>query len=493
MSKLDIAFVSPEVVPFAKTGGLADVAGALPDALCRRGHAVSVFMPLYAAVDKNRFGIASVKTSLDCGLPGRTENFNLHHCRLPGSDCDYYFIRNDAYFARNGLYVSPETGKDWENNHLRFAFFARAVLRSLAALNSKPDLIHCNDWQSGLIPAYLKNGLEPSSFFESTKTILTIHNIGYQGLFPAESFAELGFDQKLFYATGPFEFYGKLNFLKAGIEYADVLTTVSPRYAEEIQQSEEYGCGLEGVLKRRAADLFGILNGADYSIWNPATDSLIAANYDSNKLAAKAKNKLALKRLVKLPLVRRDVPLIGMISRLASQKGFDLIAETKEELFKLDIQMVILGTGDPVYENLLQELSRKHPKKLAVVLKFDDKLAHLIEAGSDIFLMPSRYEPCGLNQIYSLRYGTVPIVRETGGLADTIENLNPVRNTGTGFVFKNYSSREMLKAVKFAIEVYKNKPLWSDLMRRGMSKDFSWDFSAEKYEEVYRAALQRSR
>ncbi len=493
MDKLRIAFVSPEVVPFAKTGGLADVAGALPTALQRRGHAVSVFMPLYSAVDITNFNINRLKSDLDGGVSGSSEHFDLYHCRLPGSDCDYYFIKNDRYFARKGFYVSPETGKDWEDNHLRFALFARAVLRSLVDLDFGPDIIHGNDWQCGLLSAYLKTTSAWAGVFPRAKTLMTIHNIGYQGLFPAESFAELGFKQELFFATGPFEFYGKLNFLKAGIEYSDILTTVSPRYAEEIQQAEEFGCGLEGVLKRRSADLFGILNGADYDIWNPATDTLIAANYDSGKPAGKAKNKLALRRTVKLPLVRRDVPLIGMISRLTSQKGFDLIAEIKDALFELDIQMVVLGTGEPAYENLLQEFARKYPKKLAVALKFDDKLAHLIEAGSDIFLMPSRYEPCGLNQIYSLRYGTVPIVRETGGLADTIEDFNPARNTGTGFVFKNYSGRELLKTIKFATEVYKNKPLWLDLMRRGMAKDYSWNYAAEKYEEIYRLALGRGR
>ena len=493
MDKLRIAFVSPEVVPFAKTGGLADVAGALPTALQRRGHAVSVFMPLYAVVDAAGFNISQVKSNLKAGIDESSERFDLYHCRLPGSDCDYYFIKNDHYFARKGFYVSPETGKDWEDNHLRFAFFARAVLRSLIDLDLRPDIIHCNDWQSGLIPAYLKTDADWAVLFPSAKTVLTIHNIGYQGLFPAESFAKLGFKQELFFPAGPFEFYGKLNFLKAGIEYSDILSTVSPRYAAEIQQAEEFGCGLEGVLKRRSADLFGILNGADYDIWNPATDSFIAANYDSGKLAGKAKNKLALRRMVKLPSVRRDVPLIGMISRLTPQKGFDLIAEVKDELFELDIQMVVLGTGDAAYENLLQELAGKYPKKLAVALKFDDKLAHLIEAGSDIFLMPSRYEPCGLNQIYSLRYGTVPIVRETGGLADTIEDFNPARNTGTGFVFKDYSSRELLKTIKFAVEVYKNKPLWSDLMRRGMAKDYSWNYAAGKYEGIYRLALERGR
>jgi len=489
MNPLNIAFVSPEVVPFAKTGGLADVSGALPAALAGRGHAVKVFMPLYRMVDTARYGINEFKTNLGVAVAGRQETFDIRHVRDQAYGCDFYFIKMDKYFDREGLYVSPQTGKDWEDNDERFIAFNRAVLESIKALNFKPDIIHCNDWQSGLIPAYIKCSDIGKEYFSQTKTVFTIHNIAYQGIFPAEIFPKLGLDQNLFYPMSGFEYYGQVCFLKAGLHYGDILTTVSERYAAEIQGSNEYGYGMEGILRDRTNNLHGVINGIDYAIWNPATDDLIKAHYTPEKLAGKARNKTALRKLVKLPLVRRDVPLIGMISRLADQKGFDLFAEVAEELFELDLQMVILGTGDEKYEKLLGELGAKYPKKLAVSLKFDNTLAHLIEAGCDMFLMPSRYEPCGLNQLYSLKYGTVPIVRETGGLADTIENCNPTKKSGTGFVFKKYDSLELLNTIRFALEVYKNKTAWTDLMKRGMYKDLSWGNSAAKYELLYRKAI----
>jgi starch synthase len=493
MSNLKICYVSPEIVPFAKTGGLADVAGALPKALTKSGHIVKVFMPLYPQIDKEKFQIQSIKESLSIEVDGNSESFDLFHSRLAGSECDFYFIKMDKYFNRPSLYVSPETGKDWEDNDIRFSAFSKAVLESLIALEFKPDIINCNDWQTALIPAYIKCQNYGEGYFTDTATIITVHNIGYQGLFPAESFEKLGFDEKWFYPASSFEYYNQVSFLKVGLEFSDIINTVSARYAKEIQSSKEYGAGLEGLLASRTNDLFGVVNGIDYSIWNPETDTLIAANYSVAKLENKTKNKNALKKLTKLPLVRRDVPLIGMISRMASQKGFDLIAEIVDQIFDMDIQMVVLGTGDKLYEDLFLELATKYPKKLSVNMKFDDGLAHLIEAGSDMFLMPSRYEPCGLNQLYSLKYGTVPIVRETGGLADTIENCNPSKNTGTGFVFKNYDSKELLNTIRFAAEVYKNKKVWSGLMTRGMEKDFSWGNSAAKYLELYDKAIQKKK
>ncbi|MCP4581273.1 MAG: glycogen synthase GlgA [candidate division Zixibacteria bacterium] len=489
MNVYQIAYVSPEVVPFAKTGGLADVAGALPPALAKLGNAVKVFMPLYGAVDTDTHDIKSLKTGIAFDIAGKTQHFDLYYHRDDSSGCDYYFIKIDEYFDRVGLYVSPETGRDWEDNDERFIAFSNAILKAIKELEFKPDIIHCNDWQSGLIPAFLKNSNDNSGYFEQAKTVLTIHNIAYQGLFPEESFAKLGLDSKLFFPTSDFEYYGKVNFLKAGIQFADMITTVSEKYAKEIQALEEYGCGLEGILRDRAENLFGVVNGIDYEIWNPATDTLIKANYKPEKPANKKKNKNTLRRVNKLPMVRKDIPLIGIISRLCDQKGFDLIAEAAEQIFELDLQVVVLGTGDEKYETMLKDLTDKYPKKLAVNLKFDNELAHLIEAGSDMFLMPSRYEPCGLNQLFSLKYGTVPIVRETGGLADTIENCNPARGTGTGFIFKNYDSNELLNTIRFAIEVYKNKSVWESLMQNGMSQDFSWDKSAARYLEIYHKAI----
>lgn len=491
MSRLRIVYVSPEVVPFAKTGGLADVAGALPKALSNLGHSVAVFMPLYRQVDINKFQIKAAKESLQIEIDDAIEYFDLYHCRLAGSECDFYFIKIDKYFDRPSLYLSPETGKDWEDNDLRFCAFSKAVLESLIALDFKPDIVNCNDWQTGLIPAYINCQNYGGGFFGQTATIITVHNIGYQGIFPAETFKKLGFDDKWYYPAGGFEYYEKVSFLKVGLVFSDIINTVSARYAKEIQSSQEYGAGMEGLLASRTDDLFGVVNGIDYSIWNPEIDTLIAANYSAAKPDGKTRTKNALKKLTRLPMVRRDVPLIGMISRMATQKGFDLIAEIADQIFELDIQMVVLGTGEKVYEELFIELAKKYPKKLSVNMKFDDGLAHLIEAGSDMFLMPSRYEPCGLNQLYSLKYGTVPIVRETGGLADTIENCNPAKNTGTGFVFKNYNSKELLNSIRFAVEVYKNKIVWTGLMKRGMEKDFSWSNSAAKYLELYAKAIQK--
>jgi len=485
MSSYQLAFVAPEVVPFAKTGGLADVAGALPPALAKSGNTVKVFMPLYSAVDITKHAPELLKTNIDVIVADRQETFDLYRVLDTDSGCEFYFIKMDKYFERVGLYVSSETGQDWEDNDERFIAFSRATLKAIKTIEFKPDIIHCNDWQSGLIPAYLKCSEYGSGYFEKTRTIFTIHNIAYQGLFPEEMFKKLGLDEKYWQPLSGFEYYGKISFLKAGIFYADILTTVSERYAQEIQLSNEYGYGLEGLLRDRTDTLFGVVNGIDYSIWNPATDTLIAGNYRPEKPENKKKNKNALRRANKLPMVRKDIPVIGMISRLCDQKGFDLFAEVAEQIFELDIQVVILGTGDEKYETLLKDLAGKYPKHLAVNLKFDNTLAHLIEAGSDMFLMPSRYEPCGLNQLYSLKYGTVPIVRETGGLADTIENCNPAKGTGTGFVFKNYDSNELLNTIRFAVEVYKNKKVWAKLMQNGMLKDFSWDKSAEKYMGLY--------
>lgn len=486
-----VAFVSPEVVPFAKTGGLADVAGALPKALAGLGNEVKVFMPLYKQTDIGEHGILTSKTDMTVAVDGIDESFDLLNTKDENSGCEFYFIKLDKYYARDGLYVDPETKKDYEDNDLRFIAFARAVLESIRALEFKPEIIHCNDWQSALIPAYLKCDGYDSSYFDTCRTVITIHNIAYQGLFPADTFKKIGVDDKHWHPMSGFEYYEKVNFLKAGIVYADIINTVSAKYAEEIQGSNEYGYGLEGILTDRKDDLFGIINGIDYAEWDPATDKLIKANYTAAKLDNKKKNKNELKRLNKLPMVRRDIPLIGVISRLADQKGFDLFAEIVDGLFELDIQMVILGTGDEKYHKMMAELAEKYPQKLAVNLKFDNQLAHLIEAGSDMFLMPSRYEPCGLNQLYSMKYGTIPIVRETGGLADTVENCNPARGTGTGFVFKNYDSAQMLNVIRFAVEVYKNKPTWNKLIENAMAKDFSWDNSARMYLELYEKAMSK--
>lgn len=490
MDQLRILLVSPEAVPYAKTGGLADVAGALPKSLAEQGHIVKLVLPLYKQIDREKFGVKRIVSDLKAFIAGCEETFHICEANAGGDNFKVWLIEHDGFFDRPELYRDPSTGDDWADNDERYAFFARAVLETCRKTEFIPDVIHCNDWQSGLIPAFLK--VDPQyKDFDNTSTIFSIHNIAYQGNFPSESFDKLGLYRSLFASGEGFEFWGKVSYLKAGIWYADLINTVSETYAKEIQTSNEYGYGFEGVLTERSDDLYGILNGIDYDIWDPSVDDLIPAKFTPEKLAGKKKCKNALRKKVKLPMVRRDVPIIGIISRLADQKGFDLIEEVAEELMKLDIQIVLLGTGDEKYHKLFTKLHKKYPKKIAALLEFNNEMAHLIEAGSDMFLMPSRYEPCGLNQLYSLRYGTIPIVRRTGGLADTIENVNPSKGTGNGFVFIKYDAREMLNTIKFACEVYRDKNIWEVMMLRGMRQDFSWEASAKKYLALYEKAIKK--
>jgi starch synthase len=492
MQSLKILLASPEAVPFAKTGGLADVAGALPKAVASAGHEIRLILPLYLQVDRAKFGLRKVASGLTTDIAGRKETFELYDCEVDGDGFKSWFISHAGFFHRPELYRDPSTGRDWADNDERFAFFAKAVLESCRKAGFMPDVIHCNDWQTGLIPAFLKVDKEYNNFAR-TATLFSIHNIAYQGNFPRDTFAKLGLDWSLFAPGQGFEFWEYVSYLKAGLWYSDIINTVSRRYAEEIQSSNEYGNGFEGVLKCRSKDLFGVLNGIDYDVWNPDKDDLIPARFWPDNLAGKKKCKLELRRKMGLPNVRRDVPIIGIISRLADQKGFDLIAVVADDILALDLQMVILGTGDQKYHELFAALHEKYPRKIAITLGFDNSLAHLIEAGSDMFLMPSRYEPCGLNQMYSLKYGTIPIVRETGGLADTIQNANPTRGTGNGFVFRKYDAKEMLTAIKFALEVYRDKNVWEVMMLRAMRQDFSWKASAERYIGLYQKAVERRR
>lgn len=487
-----ILLVSPEVFPFAKTGGLADVTGALPKKIAKLGHEVKLILPFYKKVFEKRFELKS----LDLKIPEISVAFKNLKIKVKSfsdknSKVKVLFLDYQPFFFRENLYLDPKTGQDFKDNDERFILFSKGVLEILKQMNWSPDIIHCNDWQSALIPAYLKTTYADDPFFKSTATVFSIHNIAYQGIFPKESFKKIGVKDDLFYPTSPFEFWGKLNFMKAGIVYADVINTVSQRYKEEIQKNSEFGYGLEGVLSSRSSDLYGILNGIDYSEWSPENDKYIPHRYTSKDLSGKKKNKAELLKSSGLSKNKKDIPLIGIISRLADQKGFDLFEKIGEEILSLDLKIVVLGTGDKKYHTYFTGLEKKYPEKIKVNLTFNNPLAHLIEAGVDMFLMPSKYEPCGLNQLYSLKYGTVPIVRETGGLADTIEDFNPKTYQGTGFVFKNYDPFELLDAIKRALEVYKNKKIWKKLMLSGMSKDFSWERSARKYVELYKIALQK--
>jgi starch synthase len=488
---LNVLFLSSEVDPFAKTGGLADVSGALPQILKSLGQEVRVMMPRYGAIDRRKDRLHEMIRLKNIDIPVGKKSYpasvrssflvNVH------DKVQVYFVDNSKFFGRTGIYVHPETKKDYADNDERFIFFARSVFEVLKKMGWAPDIIHCNDWQTGLVPAYLRTVYGKDPLFKHTRTLFTVHNMAYQGAFPKEASAKTHLPPEIFSEKGLLS-SGKLNFLKAGLLYADAITAVSERYAREIYSSAEYGCGLQNVLRKRKQDLTGILNGVDYSLWDPSADKLIPQQYDHRSIELKVENKKALLRHFKLPF-NESTPVIGIISRLADQKGFDIIGEVLDRMMKENLQLVVLGTGEKRYHTMFERAARKYPKKIGVALTFDNPLAHLIEAGSDMFLMPSRYEPCGLNQIYSLRYGTVPIVRATGGLDDTIED---VRGTsGTGFKFSTYSGSELLKTVHRALHAFERQTTWGRIMRAGMAEDFSWESSAKKYLQVYRSLTRK--
>jgi len=490
-----VLIVSSEMVPFAKTGGLADVTGALPLVLSTLGWEVRTIMPKYRAVDEGRFNLKNSLpkgSSISVPIGEKVEKGSLVETVLPESKVTSYFLVHPGFYDRDELYRDREKDGDYLDNDERFIFFARGTLETLKAMGWKPQVIHCNDWQTGLIPPLLKTVYSEDDFFQGIATLFSVHNLGYQGNFPPATLPKTGLNGNLFQPLGPLEFWGQVSFLKAGLVYADLINTVSQRYAQEIQSDPEYGLGMEGVLSSRKDDLYGIVNGIDYRVWDPKTDSLIPYRYSRNDLSGKEKDKFELLKKARLPIPSRRVPLIGIISRLADQKGFDLIAEAIDQIMALDLQFVLLGIGDEKYHLLFQKIRRKYPQKAGINLTFDNRLAHLIEAGVDIFLMPSRYEPCGLNQLYSLRYGTIPVVRETGGLADTIQDYEPESGRGTGFVFRNYNSQEMLRAIKRALSLFQDRISWEKLMIRAMGEDFSWEKSAEKYIHLYQKAMAKN-
>lgn len=473
---MKILLCSSEVVPFAKTGGLADVAGSLPIALTARGHDVRVAMPKYGSIDEQRFGARQVIEKLKVPLAGKKEQGAVwQSSALPGVVT--YLIDNARLFGQGPLYGQP-------NDPERFVFYQRAILEMLPALDWQPEVIHCNDWQTGLLPFYLQERRAKTDFLAKAASVYTIHNLAYQGNFAREvlQLAELSDD---LFVPEKLEFYGDFNFMKAGLLYTDIITTVSPTYAQEIQTAE-YGERLEGVLARRAARLRGILNGLDYDIWNPGADSHLAAPYKAEDLKGKAACKQALQ--ARLKLAQAEAPIISLVSRLAAQKGFDLLEEILPQLLKMGVQLVVLGLGEQRYVDLFRNAAQTYPDQVSTNLEFNEELAHQIYAGSDMFLMPSRYEPCGLGQLISLRYGTVPLVRATGGLADTVQDFDPQTGQGNGFSFREYSPAALLAAISRALLSYRDKKVWPQLMKRGLKADFSWQASAAKYEQVYQEA-----
>jgi len=470
-----------EAVPFAKTGGLADVAGALPLALAEQGCEVRLALPRYRTVPLEQLRRAGTVTAAVGKDPVTGTIFET---ALDGSLVPVWLVDQPRWFDRDGLY--GEGGRDYPDNLARFTFFCRAILAWLDQQPWRPDVLHCNDWQTALIPALATAVQE-----RRVPTLLTIHNLAYQGLFPPEQYPLTGLPASLFTPRG-LEFWSQVNVLKGGLIFADVLNTVSETYAREIQ-TEPYGAGLDGVLRDRRHDLFGILNGVDYGTWDPSADPLIATTYTADKLSGKRACKQQLQRVFRLS--EDDVPLIGMVTRLADQKGLDLVIEVFEEILRTGAQFVVLGTGEPKYHDLFKALAARHRQQVGVELGFDNPLAHQIEAGADMFLMPSRYEPSGLNQLYSLRYGTVPIVRRTGGLADSIVDLTPktlAGGTANGFVFEEHTGQALLEALHRAIATFKDRTTWRRLQRTGMRADFSWARSAQKYLELYERARARA-
>jgi starch synthase len=486
MSQLKILFATSEATPFAKTGGLADVSGSLPQALASLGHQVAVVMPLYRSTKEGKHEIKQHDKILSVPFKGQ-QLITKVFLSAVGSEISTYFIQRDEFFDRSGLYGTPDG--DYIDNPERFVFFSRSILELGKVIGFQPEIIHCHDWQTSLVPVYLKSIYRNDPQLKKARCVFTIHNLAYQGVFPKETMSVSGLPLELFSING-LEYYGKMNFMKGGILFSDKITTVSNRYAKEIQ-TPEYGYGLDGVLRERSMDISGILNGVDYTSWDPKTDPHIAVNYDAKDLSGKQQCREELIKIFGLQGSSKS-PVIGMISRLADQKGFDILAEAMEDLLKLDLCLVILGTGDAKYEKQFASLGKKHPGRLGVRVAFDNALAHKIEAGADLFLMPSKYEPCGLNQMYSLKYGTIPVVRATGGLDDTIKEFNPETGRGNGFKFNVYSSAELIKAVKRARYLYRNNLLWAKLMKNAMKEDFSWQKSAQKYEEVYQKAVAKT-
>jgi len=485
MDKKRILFVSSEVDPFAKTGGLADVAMALPRELVTKGHDVRIVMPKYKSIDTK----LAYTTDLSVWVGSRKENFAVRELDIPfkqaGKDYNVkvYFIDSAYYFNRDGMYGYGDDGE-------RFAFFCKAVLEMLPRIDFNPEVLHCNDWHTGPICMLLKESPEyrHSNYFNNIKTIFTIHNLRYQGDFPRDIILLFNVGEEVF-VSEKVELYGKFNYMKAGIAYADIVSTVSENYSMEIQ-TDYYGEKLDGLLRKRSDDLYGIINGLNYDIFNPNTDKKIYKNYSLANIKDKKVNKKKLQEEFNLP--QKDVPIIGIITRLTEQKGLNLIMEKLEALMGCDAQLIVLGSGDKEFEYGFQYYRDRFPNKIGLYVGFNAKLANRIYAGCDMFLMPSRFEPCGLGQLISFRYGTIPIVRQTGGLADTVIDYNGDKIDGNGFTFHDFNSGDMFYAIQRAIDVYTNPKEWDMLVKKVLKLDYSWGGSADKYLDIYNKLNQEA-
>ena len=484
---MKIVIASPEAVPYAKTGGLADVTGALCKEYRHMKKEAYVILPLYKKIKDSRLPLKDTGTTIKVPVGNRVIKGSIF-----GNQSSAYFIRCNEFFNRQELYGTPEG--DYLDNASRFVFFSRGILETCKALNFKPDIIHCNDWQTALVPLYLKTLYKADKFFRNTTTLLTIHNLGYQGLFPASEIPVTNLGWELFNPEG-IEFYGKVNFLKAGIISADILNTVSTTYSKEIL-NKEFGFGLEGVLQKRVRDLYGVINGIDYDVWDPSRDEFLPVSYSNEDISGKASCKKELMRFLFRPLEdlnSEHIPLIGMVGRLSEQKGLDLVLQSIDEILSFGVKLVILGKGDKVFHRSFSEVAKKYKGMASITIGFEEQLAHRIYAGSDFFLMPSRYEPCGLGQLIALRYGCIPIARKTGGLVDVIHDFEPLTSRGTGFLFSDYTPSAMQDAIKRALCVYTERDKMNKMIIDGMKMDFSWKKSAEKYIELYNTAIKKKR
>ncbi|OGX06502.1 MAG: starch synthase [Omnitrophica bacterium RIFCSPLOWO2_12_FULL_50_11] len=481
---MEIVFVASEMVPFAKTGGLADVIGSLTREIAKDGHRVCVFIPKYKKVTHEPYVLKPVLEEVGVPIGSETETGSVFECAF--NELKVFFVGRSEYFDRDGLYGTPMG--DYPDNDRRFAFYQRVVLEALKRLKIKPDVIHSHDWQSGLIPVYLKTLYQSDPFFVNSKTVFTVHNLSYQGSFPPDSVPVTGVSWSEF-RYERLELYGKMSFLKGGLIYSDLLTTVSERYAQEIQ-TKEFGCGLEGALAYRKADLYGIVNGIHPADWDPKRDLGLAANFGPRDLLGKRACKEALQNQNHL---KHDLeaPLFAFVGRLVPQKGLDLITRVIEDMVASGWQFVLLGTGEEEYHRALRIFGERHPNQIGLNITFDSHMARQIYAGADLLLMPSQFEPCGLGQMISLRYGTIPVVRETGGLADTVQEFNPKTGKGNGFVFSPYAPKDLLNAMRRAAVVYRDQKSWTKLMQNAMACDFSWRVSARRYLDLYERAQRK--
>ena len=484
--KMNILMVASECVPFVKVGGLADVVGALPKYLKKLGHDVRIILPKYRAIDGKKYKLQSLPQLLKVQVGNETEKFRLKQ-GVTEDGIIVYFIENTRYFNRPGIY--GENGYDYGDNRERYIFFCRAALEAVKAVMFRPDIIHCHDWQTGLIPAYLKTNFRNDGFFWNTASVYTIHNIAYQGSFEAATVEVAGFSWEDF-TTDKLEFYNNVNFMKCGIGMADAVSTVSPTYALEIKEFN--GRGMEIVLNSRNDDIYGILNGIDYSYWNPETDGFLPENYSKKNFAGKKICKAELQKACGFD-VDENAYLFGCVSRLDNQKGFDIIIDAMYRLQNENMQFVILGSGDSVIQHTLQEAQRLMPKKVKAFFEYNEPLSHKIYAGCDAYMMPSTFEPCGLSQLIALKYGTIPIVNRTGGLSDTIEYYNHFEKKGNGFVFNITYGENFVQTILKSEKIFRNKDDWDSLVQNAFNSDFSWNRSVEEYQTMYENAIGKKR